>query len=254
MLEAIKMSVTSRKQSTENSTRSVTNARSTQWRQSKNALSATPFIISPRARNLSQKSQFNSESLLPPNDYVLIVLALISLRLVELRNAAAYIVYSIIRLCMTSKKVDHRLCQFAHLSKQSKTKLFIQFPRQAYIKSRCAINHNSLNSGSSNNCYYNGNITIRRTVSSARFSRPGIRSYIHLEISRATPSASMSSSCNSYYRIGAHRSNITNGSALLQIISRLTSDFSLEIDVLILPKLSAFLSPAQFRNHSWFHI
>ncbi|XP_029162050.1 uncharacterized protein LOC114933579 [Nylanderia fulva] len=54
--------------------------------------------------------------------------------------------------------------------------------------------------------------------------------------------------------IGAHRSSISNGLVCLKVISQVHKDSSLEVDALVLPKLTSYLPPARVEYTQWPHI
>lgn len=54
--------------------------------------------------------------------------------------------------------------------------------------------------------------------------------------------------------IGAQRNSVSNGLVSLTIISRVNSTISLEINALVLSKLTAYLPPAQVEYSQWSHL
>ncbi|XP_018397720.1 PREDICTED: uncharacterized protein LOC108775764 [Cyphomyrmex costatus] len=54
--------------------------------------------------------------------------------------------------------------------------------------------------------------------------------------------------------IGAHRSDVSNGRVSIEIISRINSAFSLKLEALVLPKLTAYLPPTKIASTHWPHI
>lgn len=56
------------------------------------------------------------------------------------------------------------------------------------------------------------------------------------------------------FGIGAHRSSVSNGLVSLTIASKTNSDASFKFEALVLPKLTAYIPPAQLELSQWSHL